>query len=262
MGYGNDCHSYPNSELSNNSWPILGSHYCLSKDKSLFCFSENFPWASGWQQGAVYRKLNLASRVEDSLGSHWFSLRAAVVSSEHPVERQRQPRTSWVWWRPSLWIFPPIGIISATRFCYCPVEWGPVVGYPPHRRRFCAILYNFFSSSKVMHLVSVSCMWLITQPDICPSWATPKCHIHFSHSWVSPQGSHRSLTGRAGTFNPVGSQLSVIPYPAMLVAVCLLAAGSALFLYEKPKSNLMSFLRLIFPKDRHSQETHLWYLLR
>lgn len=63
VGYGNDCHSYPNSELSNNSWPILGSHYCLSRDKSLFCFSENFPWASGWQQGAVYRKPNLASRV-------------------------------------------------------------------------------------------------------------------------------------------------------------------------------------------------------
>lgn len=87
VGYGNDCHSYPNPELSNNSWPILGSYYCLSRDKSLFCFSENFPWASGWQQGVVYGKPNLASRVEDSLGSHWLSSRAVVVSSEQPVER-------------------------------------------------------------------------------------------------------------------------------------------------------------------------------
>lgn len=73
VGYGNDCHSYPNPELSNNSWSTSGSHYCLSRDKSLFCFSENFPWASGWQQGAVYRKPNLASRPGDSLGSHWLS---------------------------------------------------------------------------------------------------------------------------------------------------------------------------------------------
>lgn len=137
MGYGNDCHSYPNSELSNNSWSILGSHYCLSRDKSLFCFPENFPWASGWKQGMVYRKPNLASRVEDSLGSHWLSLRAAVFSSEHPGERQRQPRTSCVWWRASLWICAPTGIISVTCFCYCPVERTPTVCYPPHRKRFC-----------------------------------------------------------------------------------------------------------------------------
>lgn len=142
VGYGNDCHSYPNSELSNNSWPILGSHYCLPRDKSLFCFPENFPWASGWQQGAVYRKPNLASRVEDSLGSHWLSSRAAVVSSEHPMERQRQPRTSCVWWRASLWIFPPTEIISATSFCFCPVERGPAVGYPPNRRRF-YLIFSF-----------------------------------------------------------------------------------------------------------------------
>lgn len=71
-----------------------------------------------------------------------------------------------------------------------------------------------------------------------------------------------SLAGRAGTFNPVGSQPSVIPYPAVLVALSMPAAGSTLFLYEKPKSNLMSFLRLVFSKDRQSQDTHPWYLLR
>ena len=77
------------------------------------------------------------------------------------------------------------------------------------------------------------------------------------------EGSHmgRSLAGRARTFNPVGSQPSVIPYPTTLVTVSLPAVGPMLFFHEDPKFNLMSFLRLIFSQGRQSQETHPQYLL-
>lgn len=47
---------------------------------------ERFARASGWQQGAVHRKPDLARGAEEGLGSRRLSQGAAVVSSEHPVE--------------------------------------------------------------------------------------------------------------------------------------------------------------------------------
>lgn len=45
------------------------------------------------------------------------------------------------------------------------------------------------------------------------------------------------------------------------MTVSLPAMGTMLFLHEKPDSNLMSFLRLIFSQVRQSQEAHPWYML-
>lgn len=177
------------------------------------------------------------------------------------MERQRQPRTSCVWWRASLWIFPPTGSISATSFCFCPVVWGPAVGYPPHRRRFC-VIFSLLSPKCCTWCQSAAHDLLLTQIPVLPEpLPSATCTFHTAEFPLrGPMGW--SLASRAGTFNPLGSQPSVIPYPAMLVAVSLPAAGSTLFLYEKPKSNWMSFLRLIFSQDRQSQDTHPWYLLR
>lgn len=71
----------------------------------------------------------------------------------------------------------------------------------------------------------------------------------------------RSLTGRAGTFNPAGSQPSVILDHTTLVMVSLPAAGTTLLFHEEPKYNLMSFRWLVFSQGRQSQEMLPWCLL-
>lgn len=65
---------------------------------------ERFAWASGWQQGAVYRKPNLVRGVEEGLSSRWLSQGAAVVSSEHPVETGTTLDFLCMSWRTGLWI--------------------------------------------------------------------------------------------------------------------------------------------------------------
>lgn len=39
--------------------------------------------------------------------------------------------------------------------------------------------------SKAVHLVSVSCAWLVIHPVTCPSWAAAKHHIHLLHNCIS-----------------------------------------------------------------------------
>lgn len=255
VDHGNVCHSYPKSELSNNSWPTLGSHCCLSRDKSLFCFSENFHglldgnkeqfigsltwqaglgtvWAvTGSPQEQQFSALSILWRDRDNPGLVYDkdSVCESALQQESP---QLHPFSS-VQWRGVCVIFVKI-----------PGLWACT---PNQKKVLC--------QSAAYHL-------LLTQiPVLAKPLPSATCTFHTVELPLRGPRS-RSLAGRAGIFNPVESQPSVIPYPAMLGAVSLPAAGPTLFLYEKPKSNLMSFLRLIFSKDRQSQETHPWYLLR
>lgn len=187
VDHGNVCHSYPKSELSNNSWPTLGSHCCLSRDKSLFCFSENFHglldgnkeqfigsltwqaglgtvWAvTGSPQEQQFSALSILWRDRDNPGLVYDkdSVCESALQQESP---QLHPFSS-VQWRGVCVIF---------------VKFPGLWACTPNQKK---VLCNFLSSpSKVLHLVSVSCISLITHPDTCPCQATPKCHMHLSHS--------------------------------------------------------------------------------
>jgi len=66
---------------------------------------------------------------------------------------------------------------------------------------------------------------------------------------------------QAGLGHSAGSQSSVIPDHATLVHITGRDTVTTLFLHEEPTYNFMSFLRLMIPQGKQSQETLPWYLL-